>query len=73
MLEDDSTLEHCPNCRSRRALRNVYRCGDGHLFCEECAVSVLRGPAKVLTITCPKCTKETVDTVGFVGQSTRPV
>src|SRR5580704_3859736 len=42
MLEDDSRLEHCPNCRSRRALRNVYRCGDGHLFCEECAVSVLK-------------------------------
>jgi predicted Zn-ribbon and HTH transcriptional regulator len=61
-------LEQCPNCRSRRALRNIYRCGERHIFCEECAVKVLRGAMKVLTTTCPNCRNEAIETVGFIGQ-----
>ena len=67
--ENVRRLEQCPNCGSRRALRNVYRCGDGHLFCEECAVAVLRGTMKLLTTTCPSCRKEAIDTVGFIEEA----
>jgi hypothetical protein len=63
---DAGRLHHCPYCRSRRSLRNVYRCGDKHFFCEECAVQVLRGAMKLLTTTCPRCGKEVADTVGFI-------
>ena len=62
-------LEQCPNCGSHRALRNVFRCGDAHLFCEECAVAVLRGTMKHLTITCPACRKERIDTIGFIEEN----
>ncbi len=66
-------LEQCPCCGSRRALRNVYQCGDRHLFCEECAVPVLRGAMKVLTTTCPRCCKEAIETVGFIEGVTAAV
>jgi hypothetical protein len=68
-VADAGRLHHCPHCRSRRSLRNVYRCGDRHLFCEECSVPILRGAMRALTTTCPRCGKETADTVGFIEQS----
>ena len=66
--ENVGRLEQCPNCGSRRPLRNLYRCGAGHLFCEDCAVAVLRGTMKLLTTTCPDCRKEAIDTVGFIAE-----
>jgi hypothetical protein len=32
-------------------------------------VPILRGAMRALTITCPRCGKETADTVGFIEQS----
>lgn len=66
--ENVGRLEHCPSCGSRRALRNIYRCGDGHVFCEECAVAILRGTMRLLTTTCPGCRTETIDTIGFIEE-----
>jgi predicted Zn-ribbon and HTH transcriptional regulator len=63
----EGRLSQCPNCRSRRWLRNVFRCRD-HLFCEECAVPILRGATKTLTTTCPRCAAEPIETVGFIEE-----
>jgi hypothetical protein len=60
-------FDQCPHCRSRRPLRNVYECEDGHLFCETCAVGAPRGVLKILATQCPLCTKERADTVGHIN------
>ena len=60
-------FDQCPYCRSRRPLRNVYECEDGHLFCETCAIGAPRGVLKILATQCPLCTKERADTVGHIN------
>ena len=60
-------FDQCPYCRSRRPLRNVYECEDGHLFCETCAVGNARGVLKTLATKCPLCKKERADTVGYIN------
>jgi hypothetical protein len=71
MLDNASTsvpgrYQECPCCRSRRPLRNVYECVDGHLFCETCAEGTQKGVLKTLATGCPICRKERVDTVGHI-------
>jgi len=51
--------DRCPNCGAEGAVRRVYECEAGHLFCERCSTPQLTELLRLRIDTCPTCGEHT--------------
>jgi len=57
----------CPNCGETGASKEVFRCKDGHMFCERCFGSKFTEVLRIRIPICPKFLQDTFEGVGWTA------